>query len=176
MQVRAERGELRGTRETFAEHFDAWRGHHRATKVTRDGHRAAGERRLKSFFGLMRLSSIDVQTVRNFAVGMVELVEAGELAPKTVNNTLSCLSTCLKDAVALHKISSNPCEHIAHLPESHIERDWLRRGEIPLYLEACSDLYRPLATRASARREQFLSAESGRTLTRRVPTTAHRVL
>ncbi|HZO78485.1 MAG TPA: hypothetical protein VFB39_10615 [Solirubrobacteraceae bacterium] len=54
----------------------------------------------------MRLSAIDVQTIRNFAAGMVELVEAGELAPKTVNNTLSCLSTCLKDAVALHNISS----------------------------------------------------------------------
>ena len=146
MQVRAERGELRITRETFAEHFDGWlKGHHRASKATRDGYRAAGERRLKPFFGPMRLSAIDVQIVRNFAAEMVELVEAGELAPKTVNNTLSCLSTCLKDAVALHKIPSNPCEHIAHLPESHIERDWLRRGEIPLYLAACSELYRPVA-------------------------------
>jgi hypothetical protein len=105
MQVRAERGELRITRETFAEHFDGWlKGHHHASKGTRDGYRAAGERRLKPFFGLMRLSAIDVQIVRNFAAEMVELVEAGELAPKTVNNTLSCLSTCLKDPVALHKV------------------------------------------------------------------------
>ena len=38
MQVRAERGELRITRETFAEHFDGWlKGHHRASKATRDG-------------------------------------------------------------------------------------------------------------------------------------------
>lgn len=52
MQVRAERGELRITRETFTEHFDAWlKGHHRASKGTRDGYRAAGERRLKPFFG-----------------------------------------------------------------------------------------------------------------------------
>jgi hypothetical protein len=88
MQVRAERGELRGTRETFAEHFDAWlRGHHRATKVTRDGYRAAGERRLKPFFGPMRLSAINVQTVRNFAAGMVELVEAGELRPRRARHT-----------------------------------------------------------------------------------------
>jgi len=128
MQVRAERGELRITRETFAEHFDAWlKGHHSASKGTRDGYGAAGERRLKPFFGPTRLSAIDVQTVRNFAAEMVDLVEAGELAPKTVNNTLSCLSTCLKDAVALHRIPANPCEHIAHLPESHIERDWLER-------------------------------------------------
>ncbi len=30
-------------------------------------------------------------------------------------------------------------------PRSHIERDWLRLSEIPLYLEACSELYRPVA-------------------------------
>ena len=104
MQVRAERGELRITRETFAEHFDGWlKGHQRASKATRDGYRASGARRLKPYFGPMRLSAIDVQVVRNFAAEMVELIEAGELAPETVNNTLSCLSTCLKDAVALHK-------------------------------------------------------------------------
>lgn len=46
MQVRAERGELRITRKTFAEHFDGWlKGHHRASKATRDCYRAAGERR-----------------------------------------------------------------------------------------------------------------------------------
>jgi hypothetical protein len=101
MQVRAERGELRITRETFGEHFDAWlKGHHHASKSTRAGYRAAGERRLKPFFGPMRVSAIDVQAVRNFATEMAELVQAGELAPKTVNNTLGCLSTCLKDAVA----------------------------------------------------------------------------
>ena len=73
MQVRAERGELRITRETFAEHFDGWlKGHHRASKATRDGYRASGERRLKPYFGPMRLSAIDVQVVRNFASEMVE--------------------------------------------------------------------------------------------------------
>jgi Phage integrase, N-terminal SAM-like domain len=83
MQVRAERGELRITRETFAEHFDGWlKGHHRASKATRDGYRAAGERRLRPYFGPMRLSAIDVQVVRNFAAEIVELVEAGELAPE----------------------------------------------------------------------------------------------
>ncbi len=38
MLVRAESGELPITRETFAEHFDAWlKGRHRASKGTRDG-------------------------------------------------------------------------------------------------------------------------------------------
>jgi integrase len=126
--------------------FDGWlKSHHRASKGTRDGYRAASERRLKPFFGRLRLSAIDVQTVRSFVAEMVELVEGGELAPKTVNNTLSCLSSCLKDAVAIHKIASNPCEHIGHLPERHIEGDWLRRGKVPRYLAACSEIYRTLA-------------------------------
>ena len=115
MQVRAESGELRITRETFAEHFDAWlKGHHRASKGTRDGYRAAGERRLKPFFGLMRLSAIDVQIVRDFAAEMVELVEAGELAPKTVNNMLAAQSEhprdCGRSTVARAKrVPPRPC-------------------------------------------------------------------
>jgi hypothetical protein len=41
MEVRAERGELRITRETFAEHLDAWlTGHHRASESTGDGCRS----------------------------------------------------------------------------------------------------------------------------------------
>jgi integrase len=146
MMERADRGELRTTREKFDEHFDGWlRGHHSIGKGTRADYRRHGDRRLKPFFGAIRLSGISLQTVRDFVSEMVELVEAGELAPKTANNALSCLSTCMKDAVALGKIPSNPCDHVAHLPERHIERDWLRRHEIPLYLDACSLVYRPLA-------------------------------
>jgi integrase len=146
MVERADRGELRTTREAFGEHFDQWlRGHHSIGKGSRADYRGHGERRLKPYFGAMRLSAIGVQTVRDFVSEMVEQVEAGSLAPKTVNNALSCLSTCLKDAVALGKIPSNPCDHVAHLPDRHIERDWLRRDEIPLYLDASSDAYRPLA-------------------------------
>jgi integrase len=146
MVERADRGELRMTREAFGEHFDQWlRGHHSIGKGSRADYRGHGERRLKPYFGAMRLSAIGVQTVRDFVSEMVEQVEAGSLAPKTVNNALSCLSTCLKDAVALGKIPSNPCDHVAHLPDRHIERDWLRRHEIPLYLDASSDAYRPLA-------------------------------
>jgi hypothetical protein len=48
MQVRAERGELRITPETFAEHFDGWlKGHDRASQVTRDHARAASDRGLR---------------------------------------------------------------------------------------------------------------------------------
>jgi integrase len=146
MMERADRGELRTTREKFADWFDEWlRGHHGAGAGTRADYARHGELRLKPFFGSMRLSAISAQTVKDFVAEMVERVEAGQLAPKTVNNGLTCLSTCMKEAVALGKIPSNPCDHVPHLPERHIERDWLRRHEIALYLDACSDTYRPLA-------------------------------
>jgi integrase len=146
MMERAERGELRTTRQRFDAWFDEWlRDHYRAGAGTRADYRRHGERRLKPFLGHMRVSAIDVQTVKNLLAELVEEVEAGELAPKTANNALGCLSTCMKEAVALGKLSSNPCDHVSHLPERHLERDWLRRHEIPLYLDACSEVYRPLA-------------------------------
>ena len=38
IQVRAERGELRVTRETFAEHFDGWlKGHHQPARPPATG-------------------------------------------------------------------------------------------------------------------------------------------
>jgi hypothetical protein len=100
MMVRADRGELRTTRQRF----DEWlRGHHAV---------AAGPR--------ARLSAITVQLVKDFVAEQVEQVEAGDLAPKTVNNSLACLSTCMKEAVALGKLPANPCDHVSHLPERRI--------------------------------------------------------
>jgi integrase len=146
MMVRADRGELRSTRQKFDDWFDEWlRGHHAVSPGTRADYRRHGEKRLKPFFGQSRLSAITVQLVKDFVADQVEQVEAGDLAPKTVNNALTCLSTCVKEAVSLGKIPSNPCDHVAHLPERHIERDWLRRHEIPLYVDACPEVYRPLA-------------------------------
>jgi Phage integrase, N-terminal SAM-like domain len=109
MMGRADRGEPRTTRERFADWFDEWlRRHHSAGKGTRADYRRHGELRLKPFFGPMRLSVISVQTVTDFVAEMVERVEAGQLASKTVNNALTCLSTSMKEAVALGKIVSNP--------------------------------------------------------------------
>jgi integrase len=146
MLERAERGELRTTRQTFGEWFDEWlRGHHAVSRGTREDYARHGARRLKPFFGRRRLSAIDVPLMREWIGLQVEAVEAGDVAPKTVNNALTCMSTCMKEAVALGKIAFNPCEHVSHVPERHIERDYLRRPEIPRYLEECSKVYRPLA-------------------------------
>lgn len=111
---------------------------------TRADYRRHGEKRLKPFFGRVRLSAINVQTVKAFVADQVEQVEAGALAPKTVNNALTCLSTCMKEAVSLGKIPSDPCDHVsAPARAAHRARLAPPAGD-PVYVDACSEVYRPL--------------------------------
>lgn len=42
-------------------------------------------------------------------------------------------------------IATNPAMRVERLPPEHTEREYLRLHEIPLYLDSCSELYRPLA-------------------------------
>jgi hypothetical protein len=74
-----------------------------------------------------------------------EAVEAGEVAPKTVNNALGTLVVCLNAAVKDRVIAANPAIGVERLPRAHIERHYLRLQEISPYLDACLDVYRPLA-------------------------------
>lgn len=76
---------------------------------------------------------------------LAEAVKAGELAAKTVNNALGTLVVCLNAALEDGLIATNPALRVQRLPPAHIERDYLRLDEIPRYLDACSDVYRPLA-------------------------------
>ena len=55
------------------------------------------------------------------------------------------LVTCLNAAVDRGLIARNPALRVKRLPRAHREMDYLRLYEIPRYLEACSDIYRPLA-------------------------------
>ena len=68
-----------------------------------------------------------------------------ELAAKTVNNTLGTLVVCLNAAVEDGLIATNPAIRVARLPAAHNEREYLRLHEIPLYLDSCAEVYRPLA-------------------------------
>jgi integrase len=76
---------------------------------------------------------------------MAELVEAGELGPKTVNNALTVFSVCMGLAADDGLIAANPCLRVKHLPVAAREMDFLRLDEIPRYLDACPGYYRPLA-------------------------------
>ena len=66
MMEKADRGELRTSRERFSDWFDDWlRGHHRVGAGTRADYTRHGERRIKPFFGSMLLSTIGVQAVKD---------------------------------------------------------------------------------------------------------------
>jgi hypothetical protein len=141
------RGEVRVSREMF-ETF--W---HRVLREKRPFMTAGsyqdfathGRKRLIPFFGDDRFSAIDEDRVRDWLDTMVELIDAGELAPKTVNNARTYLSVVLNEAARRGHLARNPCDSIPQLPADAVEIDFLRLGEIDGYLDACADHYRPLA-------------------------------
>jgi integrase len=104
-----------------------------------------GTKRLLPWFGELRLTAVDEDRVRDWLADMAELVDAGELSAKTVNNARVCLSMALGEAARRGLIVRNSCELVAGLPVERTELDYLRLSEIERYLEACADHYRPLA-------------------------------
>lgn len=66
-----------------------------------------GRKRLVPFFGADPLAKIDEDRVREWLAEMVELVEADELSPKTINNARTCLSVALNEAVRRRLIPRN---------------------------------------------------------------------
>jgi integrase len=92
------------------------------------------------------LTRLGVDHVRDLVDELAESMEAGEIAPKTINNTLGTLVVALNGAVKEdHLMPFNPALQVQRLPPTDIEREYLRLHEIPVYLDFCSDLYRPLA-------------------------------
>lgn len=142
-----ERGEVKVSRETF-ETFWKRLGEEKRPYMTAGAHldlMTHGRKRLVPFFGSDRLASIDADRVRAWLAMMVDLVEAGELAPKTVNNARTWLSMAFGEAVRRGLMPRNPCSEVPLLPVEASEIDFLRLAEIGPYLECCSDEYRPLA-------------------------------
>jgi integrase len=142
-----ERGEVRHTKDTFAGYWERWLAQRRPylEPGTWSDYEIAGRKRLLPAFGTRSLGDVGVDDVREFMAGLAEAVEAGEVAAKTVNNALGTLVVCLNSAVDDGLLSVNPALRVQRLPPAHIERDYLRLDEIPRYLDACSDVYRPLA-------------------------------
>jgi hypothetical protein len=104
-----------------------------------------GRKRLLPFFGSDQLSSIDPERIRDWLAVMVELIEADEVAPKTINNARTYLSMAFTEAVRRGLLPRNPCDGVPGLPVERAEVEFLRLAEIDHYLSACSDAYRPLA-------------------------------
>lgn len=141
------RGEARHTRETFAEYWERWleRRRRRVAVATYAAYEVDGRKRLLPALGPMPMKAIQTTHVRGLAEELAEHVEAGKIAGKTVNNALTALTVCLNAAVKDGVIATNPATGVQRFPRAHIERDYLRLPEIPAYLDACSDHYRPLA-------------------------------
>ncbi len=142
-----DRGELRHTDETFASWWETWL-RRRKPYLEPNAWRAYdvdGCLRLLPAFGDTRLDKLDVEHVRSWMEQQAEAVDAGEAAPKTVNNALGTLVVCLNAAVKDRVIAANPATGVERLPRAHVERHYLRLQEIPAYLDACLDVYRPLA-------------------------------
>ena len=142
-----ERGEVRHTKETFGAYWDRWLAQRRPylEAGTWTGYATSGRKRLVPALGHLSLGELTVERVRDFVADLAEAVEAGDLAVKTVNTTLVTLVVCLNHAVDDGLIPANPALRVRRLPAAHIERGYLRLDEIPRYLDACSELYRPLA-------------------------------
>jgi integrase len=144
---RVERHEVVHTRETFGEFFPRWLT--RRKPYLEEGSWSCYERdgriRLLPALESVPLGVMEVEHVRDLMDVMTEAMEAGEIAPKTVNNTLTTLVVCLNEAVKDKLMVTNSALEIPKLPDAHVERDYLRLHEIPLYLDSCSLVYRPLA-------------------------------
>jgi len=142
-----ERGEVRHTKETFGAYWERWLARRKPylEAGTWAGYEINGRRRLLPAFARHPLGSLSVDAIRDLVAELAEAVEAGDLAVKTVNNALGTLVVCLNDAVEDGLIATNPALRVQRLPPAHIERDYLRLDEIPRYLDACSEVYRPLA-------------------------------
>jgi len=142
-----ERREIVHTSETFGRYWERWLARRRPylEDGTWSGYEINGRKRLLPAFAAKQLGVLSVDDIRAFVAEQAEAVEAGELAAKTVNNALVTLVVCLNDAVEDGLIVANPALRVERLPAGHIEREYLRLHEIAIYLDSCSDLYRPLA-------------------------------
>ncbi|MHB8692329.1 MAG: site-specific integrase, partial [Solirubrobacteraceae bacterium] len=142
-----ERREVVHTKETFGDYWNRWLARRRPylEPGTWRGYEIDGRKRLLPAFARHPLGDLSTDHIRELVADLAEAVEAGEIATKTVNNTLGTLVVCLNAAVEDGLIAANPALRVQRLPPAHIERDYLRLEEIPRYLDSCSAVYRPVA-------------------------------
>jgi integrase len=92
------------------------------------------------------MTKIGVAAVRDWRAEMLEAVEAGEWAARTINNARIALLGCCRMAVEDGLMAHNPVLDVRPLAIEFSERPFLRLAQINDYLDACAPHYRPLAT------------------------------
>jgi integrase len=134
-------------RERFETYWPRYLRHAKGdmTRGSWEDVRAHGHKRLLPYFGELQMTKIDVATVRDWRAVMLEAVEAGEWAPKTINNARVALLGCCPMAVQDGLMAHNPVLDVKPLPIEFTERPYLRLAQINDYLDACAPPYRPLA-------------------------------
>ncbi len=133
--------------ETFGEYWERWLSRRKVYLETGtwEAYERDGRLRLLPALAPVPLAVLELERLRALLDDWLRTGQTGQLAPKTINNTLGTLTVCLNDAVADGLIAANPALRVRRLPAQHIEREYLRLHEIALYLDSCTDAYRPLA-------------------------------
>jgi integrase len=141
------RGEVAVGRERFETYWPRYLRHAKGemTHGSWEDVRAHGSKRLLPYFTGMLMSKIVVAVVRDWRATMLESVEAGEWARKTVNNARVALLGCCRMAVEDGLMAHNPVLDARPLAIEFSERPYLRLEQINLYVDACRPHYRPLA-------------------------------
>lgn len=141
------RREVVHSRETFGDFWSRWLERRKPylERGTWSAYERDGRLRLLPALGELPLIRLDVERLRELMDTWAEALSDGALAAKTINNTLATLIVCLNAAAEDGLVASNPAVRIKRLPAAHMEREYLRLHEIPVYLDSCSALYRPLA-------------------------------
>ena len=142
-----ERGELRHSKHTFGSWWEEWLARRKAhiEPGSWADYEVHGRKRLLPVLGSVPLGRLEESAIRELVDVMAEEIEAGKLAPKTANNALATLVVCLNGAVKERELVRNAALQMERFRDDEVERDYLRLHEIPVYLDACSDLYRPVA-------------------------------
>jgi len=106
-----------------------------------------GRRRLKPFFGHLKLEAITAKHVRRY---VADLDAQGEVSPKTINNSIIVLRVALGHAHEDGLIPTNPppagpaAANASSCPPTTANGLPAPGGD-PRYLSACGPVYRPLA-------------------------------
>jgi integrase len=134
-------------RERFEQYWPGYLRHAKGdmTQGSWEDVRAHGTKRLLPYFTGMQMGKIAVAVVRDWRAVMLESVEAGEWAPKTINNARIALLGCCRMAVEDGLMAHNPVLNVRPLPIEFTERPYLQLAQINDYLDACAHHYRPLA-------------------------------
>jgi hypothetical protein len=132
-------------RERFEQYWPRHLRHARGdmTQGSWEDVRANGTKRLLPYFTGMQMGRIVVAVVRDWRAVMLESVEAGEWAPKTINNARIALLGCCRMAVEDALMAHNPVLNVRPLPIDFTERPYLRLAQINDYIDACGGRRRP---------------------------------